>query len=739
MAIGFLKGLKGTAAGAATLAPGGGADASGGETVRPLRAQVLDEFERAGSVWVWATDAEGRLIYLTGKACEALRTDEGEELLGQPLDQLFEVDPDNPQGSAGRSLRFQLKAHATVREQVVRFTRGRAGDGPRQTWWSLTGHPVRDSEGNFTGYRGSAKDVTAEYERQIADSRLAEFDSLTGLANRHAINRHLDAAMAAHAANPRPCALLMLDLDRFKYVNDTLGHQAGDQLLLQVAERLTAIVGQRGKVARLGGDEFQIVLLGEDDRGKLGELAEKIIQILSQPYPLDEGKRAVIGGSVGVAVFPFDGDDRERLNRSADLALYAAKNGGRGQYRFYSSDLKNEEEVRQQLLDELREALAAGELSMHYQPVVTVDTGAVVCLEALMRWDHPEKGLISPAVFIPVAEETDLIIPLGEWALRQACEAATRWPETVTVAVNVSANQFINPGFPEVVANALAASGLAPERLELELTESVFVGDSEATERTFAVLKGLGVRLALDDFGTGYSSLSYLRSAPFDKIKVDRSFVDSCTQTDRNSAKIIAAIIGLANALGMDTTVEGVEAFDQLEIVRRNGARLIQGFLFARPMPEAAILASFERGAYQIEPRGPDRYRADRRSVFRRIGAIHEDYYYNVVMRDISRTGAGIEGIVGVPVGTPLVLDLGEGQLAVCRVVHAEGDQVGVEFETPLVSDGAGGLCTRHRVSQYVIAAAGLPRKPGTAGPTEGHRSESKPQFIEVAPGSSRS
>ncbi|WP_324260836.1 EAL domain-containing protein [Altererythrobacter sp. H2] len=732
MAINFLKSLKSSppAQPPASEQP----EAQSG-TSSPLRARVLDEFERAGSVWVWATDEQGRLLYLTEKASETLGA-KPEALIGQPLESIFEADEANPTNGAGRSLRFQLKAHATIRDQIVRFTVGRPADDLRQTWWSLSGQPVRNEEGTFTGYRGSAKDVTADYERQIADSRLAEFDSLTGLANRHSINRHLDGCVNAYGSAPRPCTLMMLDLDKFKYVNDTLGHQAGDELLVQVAERLTSMVGSRGKVARLGGDEYQVVLPGEDDRGKLGELADKIIQILTQPYPLEDGKRAVIGASVGIAVFPFDGDDREKLTRSADLALYAAKNGGRGQFRFYSSDLKDEEEVRQQLLDELREALSAGQLSMHYQPVVSVETGAVVCLEALMRWEHPERGMISPGAFIPVAEESDLINPLGEWALRQACEAAMRWPETVKVAVNVSANQFVNAGFPDVVANALASTGLAPDRLELELTESVFVGDSEATEKTFAVLKGLGVRLALDDFGTGYSSLSYLRSAPFDKIKVDRSFVDSCTQKDRNSAKIIAAIVGLANALGMETTVEGVEAFDQLEVVRNKGAKLIQGYLFARPMPESEILAAFERGEYRIEPKGPEKFRPDRRSVYRRIGAIHEDYYYNLVMRDLSRTGAGLEGIVGVPVGTALVLDLGEGQLAVCQVVHAHGDEIGVEFETPLVSDGAGGLCTRHRVSPYMISAAGLPKKPGTAGPDEGRRSESKPQFLEVAPGS---
>ena len=700
-----------------------------------LRMRVLDEFERAGIAWIWATDAEGRLAYLSDKALATLGDDAG-SIVGRPLESVFEDAGDGGSDGSGRSLRFQLKARQKVRELVVRFAPA-ARQGARPAWWALSGHPAFDAAGEFAGYRGSAKDVTAEYERQLADSKLADFDSLTGLANRHSIDRQLEGTLAAFRGAGRPCALMMLDLDKFKRVNDTLGHQAGDALLVQVAERLTAIVGKRGAVARLGGDEFQIMLPDRDDRGALGELAQKVIQIVSQPYAIED-KRAVIGTSVGIAIAPFDGDTRQDLVRGADLALYAAKHGGRGQYRFYTSDLKDEEQERDALLDDLRAALADGALELHYQPVVEVATGHVACLEALMRWEHPERGFVSPAQFIPAAEESDLIVGLGEWALRTACEAATRWPETVRVAVNVSPVQFAGAGFPATVANALAHTGLAPGRLELELTESVFVGDSDETERMFRSLKELGVRLALDDFGTGYSSLSYLRAAPFDKIKVDKSFVDSCTREDKNSAKIIAAIVGLSNALNMETTVEGVEAFDQLEVVKARGAKLVQGYIYSRPLPEAQVLEMIASGAFTIEPAGPEIYRPDRRSVYRRVGAIHEDYYYNAVMRDLSRTGAGLEGIVGLEPGTQLVLDFGDGQLAVCTVSRADGAEFAVEFETPLTDDGAGGLCTRHRVSRYTIAAAGLPEKPGTAGPAEGRRNESRPRFVEVAPGTGR-
>jgi hypothetical protein len=309
------------------------------------------------------------------------------------------------------------------------------------------------------------------------------------------------------------------------------------------------------------------------------------------------------------------------------------------------------------------------------------------------------------------------------------------------VAVNVSAVQFNNPGFVAQVTSALATSGLAPERLELELTESVFMGDSEATERTFRALKELGLRLALDDFGTGYSSLSYLRSAPFDKLKVDKSFVDSCTQNDQNSAKIITAIIGLSDALGMETTVEGVEAFDQFNLVVSKGAKYIQGWIYSKALPVDQVVQQMSSGEMRIEPSGPETHRPERRSVFRRIGVIHDDHRYDAVMRDLSTTGAKVEGLLGVPVGTGLVLDLGGGQLAVGVVNRSEDASIAIEFETPLVSDGAGGLCTRHRVSPYALAAAGMPLAslpPGNYPSQLLSQPKTKPQFMQVSVAGSR-
>jgi diguanylate cyclase (GGDEF)-like protein len=740
MAVGrLIRGLTGNSSVQST----GSADYGSVAVIRPAdarrRLEVLDDFEQAGIGWLWATDAEARLIYISENAAEKLDRSI-EDLLAKPLLALFETDPDDPDDRSGRPLNFQLSARNKITDLTVRLTLAKTEQEARQTWWSISGHPKFDGAGKFQGYRGSAKDITVEYQRKLEDSRLAEYDSLTGLANRHRLNKRLESTLSAYRSAKRSCALMMIDLDRFKQVNDTLGHQAGDQLLKQVADRLNRVMSDCGEIGRLGGDEFQIILPDIDDRGRLGELAAKVIQILSQPYPIGD-QRAIIGASVGIAIAPYDGVEKDDLIHSSDLALYAAKNGGRGQFRFYSADLKDESEERRVLEQDLREALVGEQLELHYQPVVRVEDNMVIGFEGLMRWEHPERGSVSPGLFISIAEETNLINLLGEWALRRACRDAANWPKSLRVAVNVSAKQFVNSDFTDLVNDVLITSGIEPDRLELELTESVFMGDSEATDETFKALKQLGVRLALDDFGTGYSSLSYLRSAPFDKLKVDKSFVDSCTQTDQNSAKIIAAIIGLSDALGMETTVEGVEAFDQFNLVCSKGAKFIQGWIYSKALRLEEVEARMGSGEFKIQPDGPDKHRPERRSVYRRVGLIHEDHRYDVVMRDLSISGARIEGLLGVPDRTGIVLDLGSGQLAVGTVTRSQDASIAIEFEYPLVSDGAGGLCTRHRVSPYALAAAGMPLAALPQGsyplPLTPEGARSQPKFLQVAAGRS--
>ncbi len=658
---------------------------------------LLQNYEESGQGWFWSTDADGRITYITHYVAEQMgRTASG--LLGASFSELFL--PVDSHGERQRTLPFLLTKQSKFDELPLRC----AFEGD-QRWWAVSGRPHFDGGGRFTGYRGSGMDITEQRRSAEDASRLAMYDSLTGLANRFNISKKLDSTLGAFSQQQRSCAIMLLDLDRFKQVNDTLGHPAGDALLKQVAERLLKIVGDKEMVSRLGGDEFQIILPDIEDRGKLGDMASDIISSLSQPYSV-EGSRCIIGASVGVAISPFDGENSDNLVRNADLALYAAKGNGRGRFAFYSSDLHQAAEDRRALEEDLRDALARGEMELSYQPIVNAKTNTVTGMEALIRWTHPERGPISPALFIPIAEEANLIWALGEWVLRKACDDASRWPGAMRVAVNVSPIQFANAELPKIVAHALAASGLPPEQLELEITESVFLGDSAETSQMFKALKGLGVRLALDDFGTGYSSLGYLQSAPFDKIKIDQSFVRGATEAGSRNSAIIAAIVALAEALEMETTAEGIESLDQLDLIRKLNVSHVQGYVYSKPVSNDELLGHAESGNWTIKPAGPARQRNDRFQMFRKVGAIHDNYRYTVVMRNLSATGAFIEGILDVPTGTQFVIDFGEGQLVTATVRRSRTHQQGIEFETSMVNDGNGGLCTRHRVSPYLIAAA---------------------------------
>lgn len=698
--------------------------------VRSDRSEVLGEVEELGIGMFWATDAEGRLTFLSKRALVELGS-EAESLIGNAITQVFQDVEAEDGAPTQRSLAFKLKARSKLEEQIVAVPTARGST----RWWRLNGRPLLDAQDNFRGYRGSAVDISAQYAYETQVARQSQVDELTGLANRRKLGERLKAMLSAFRVSQRSCALMMLDLDRFKQVNDTMGHPAGDELLKQVAQRLSSIVKDYGEVGRLGGDEFQVLLPDMDDRGTLGELANRIVQSLSQPYQIN-GRRAIIGTSVGIAIAPYDGLEADELTRSADMALYSAKETRGGTFCFFTSELRDAASKTAMLGDRLRDAVDRDELKLAYQPLVDPATNEVKCFEALLRWHDEEEGDISPALFIPVAENDDLIIRIGEMALRQACMDALSWPDTIKVAVNVSAKQFIRPGYRKAVAAALQASGLPPGRLELEITESVFVGDLETVDAIFRDLKKLGVRLALDDFGTGYSSLGYLKHGHFNKIKIDQSFVRGCTENGDINPAIITAIVALAKALGMETVAEGVEAMDELELVRERGADLVQGYIYSRPLTQEQVLTQIADGTMKCNPDGPPRHRAERITIFRKVGLIHEDHYYDVILRNLSKTGARITGLAGVPVGTDVVLDLGHGQLVVSKVVNATENSQGLKFETPLISDGSGGFMTRHRISPYSLAEAGIPLAALGAGAfplakwREAHKSV--PKFVQM-------
>ena len=440
------------------------------------------------------------------------------------------------------------------------------------------------------GWVATYEDIT---ERQKAEDRIAymaRHDSLTGLPNRVLFHEKMAEGLARVETRHTSMAILCLDLDNFKTINDTLGHPIGDRLLSTVAQRLICVLGANDTIARLGGDEFAILQAGPQPQAAR-TLARRIVEVLGQPIVIDNHE-INSGVSVGIAVAPNDGLHADHLVKCADLALYRAKAEGRARYRFFESDMDTRLQEKRALELDLRKALTTGEFGLAYQPQVRLSDGELAGMEALLRWTHPERGAVPPAEFIPIAEETGLIVPLGEWVLRRACTEAAQWPGSIRVAVNLSPIQFKGRGLVATVASALAAAGLAAHRLELEITEAALLQDDEATIATLHQLRALGVRISMDDFGTGYSSLSYLRSFPFDKIKIDRSFIADLDR-GRDSAAIIRAVAGLGASLGIETTAEGVETAEQLDLVRRHGCTEVQGYFFSPPRPAAEVLERF--------------------------------------------------------------------------------------------------------------------------------------------------
>jgi diguanylate cyclase (GGDEF)-like protein/PAS domain S-box-containing protein len=451
---------------------------------------------------------------------------------------------------------------------------------------------VPDKSGSAHWIVSVSEDITERKRAEARVERLAHYDALTGLANRILFKDELEAALQSAAKDDQSAAVYCIDLDHFKAVNDTLGHGAGDTLLTLVAQRLTQCVRTGDTVARLGGDEFAIVQRGTGLAEIARELAGRIVAALSEPYDIN-GHQVVIGASIGIALFPIDGRLAGDLLKKADVALYRAKAHGRGAYRVFTPEMDAELQARRSLEVDLRHALTAGEFDLHYQPLLDLKTDQVAGCEALIRWNHPVRGLVMPGDFISLTEEIGLIRPIGEWVLRAACAEAATWPEHVTLAVNVSPLQFRDRRLAGTIMSALATSGLPAARLELEITESVLLQDDEANMRVLHQLKTMGCRISLDDFGTGYSSLSYLRRFPFDKIKIDRCFVRDLPR-DQGSVAIIQAITSLASSLGMCTTAEGVETLDQLNVLQSLGCNQVQGYIIGRPTPADKLKQAFK-------------------------------------------------------------------------------------------------------------------------------------------------
>jgi diguanylate cyclase (GGDEF)-like protein/PAS domain S-box-containing protein len=636
-----------------------------------VRAEALiEEFENSENGWVWETSRDGTLTYISDSVARALGLD-ASDLIDRPFAELVSSETADGAATSERTLGFYLSSHVAFQDLIVRART------KSEVWWSISGRPVHDEVGRFFGYRGFASDLTKMRQSEVELDRLARQDSLTGLANREALRRALDDALVSAARRKFRCSVFLLDLDRFKAVNDTLGHPAGDTLLRLVSLRLRDEVGALGQVGRLGGDEFEVVLPSTSSKEDLSALAQAIIDSLSRPYTIN-GTMVSIGASVGIVTSDYDDRTSDDLMRDADLALYAAKAAGKGCFRFFAPEMHEAARERQLMESDLRVALEKGQLRVVFQPSVDASSEAITGFEALIRWDHPEHGPVSPALFIPLAEEIGLINEIGEWVLRTACEEAVNWPEHVAVAVNLSPIQFKSHALPAIVRSILGDSGLAADRLELEITEGVLLNNDEHVHEMIHGLKKIGVKLALDDFGTGYSSLSYLLRVPFDKIKIDRSFVSGASDPESRNAALIRAMVGLASDLKMETTAEGVETHEELLLVRTLGCSLVQGYIFGKPMPAAEARKLAAKGAATLPAQLPQR--EPRVRIIRAALLHYEGEVKGARLRNISSGGALVECREEMPVGAQIQLDFAAGGLIDATIKWTKGTQFGVQF-----------------------------------------------------------
>ncbi|MBV4477685.1 bifunctional diguanylate cyclase/phosphodiesterase [Pseudomonas botevensis] len=529
----------------------------------------------AASDWIWEIDRDLDLTYLSARFGEVTGYPQA-QWLGQDIGQLLSCDT-TPLALWLRTLSEESSAgdlRCTYRDQSGQ---------PRHC--RLSARPIFDGQ-EVVGYRGTASDITDEVAAHAQIQHLSMHDALTGLPNRNKLARYLDDALLLKEHAP-PLSVLMIDLDNFKPINDSLGHPAGDAVLQEVAARLRECTRDQDIVARLGGDEFVVVLHGMDTHHEIDKFCTRLIGSLHQPVTF-EHQPLHIGASVGIALSRRHGFVPAELIRCADIALYQAKSEGKNTWCYFEAHMSDQIQTRRQMEDDLRRALKNDEFVLHYQPRYKVDGKQIVSVEALVRWLHPTQGMIGPDVFIPLAEQTDLIVPLGRWVLREACETALAWPEDILLSVNLSPAQFALSDVVEDVREVLVQTRFPASRLELEITENVMLNDTDGALTTMNALKQLGVRLNMDDFGTGYSSLGYLRAYPFDGIKIDKRFIASIS-SGANDRAVVQAIIGLGKAMGLTVTAEGVETEEQLEILGKDQCNEVQGYFMSRPVDKTAF------------------------------------------------------------------------------------------------------------------------------------------------------
>ncbi len=530
------------------------------------------------SDWYWEQDANFRFTQMSSKVYEFSL--DAEEHIGRTRWEMPLLNVSAEQWEAHKSL---LAAHEPFQDFI--YQRHDTNGNLRTI--SASGRPIFDEQGRFKGYRGTGRDITVQKQVEEQILHMAHHDALTQLPNRTLLHDRIGQAIAQAQRNREVLALLFIDLDRFKTVNDSLGHPVGDRLLKAVGERLMTCTRGSDTVARIGGDEFVVLLADLKQPEDARHVAQKVLDSLSEPLTID-GHELKVTPSIGICAYPHDGEDVETLMRNADTAMYYAKQMGRNNFQFFTQAMNDAAQERLVLENDLRHALERGEFALHYQPLLDLKTGGIIGFEALVRWLHPQRGMVAPSQFIPAAEETGLIGPIGEWVLREACSQARVWHlaghPPLQVSVNCSAQQFQQEGFVETVGGILRETGLPANRLDLEITESVIIQRSEEVIARFQAFDDMGVRISIDDFGTGYSSLSYLKRFAIHQLKIDQSFVRDIS-SDPGDAAIVSAIIAISHSLGLEVVAEGVETAEQLAFLRSLGCDAAQGYYFSRPVP----------------------------------------------------------------------------------------------------------------------------------------------------------
>ncbi len=540
---------------------------------------LLNDFAEQGSDWMIEVDRRGRILNPGQRIAEATGRDL-DTLTDMTFTHLFDDT------AARQELKRLFIGKEIVRRHICSLT-----VGEETRWWSISGRPSHDPH---IAYRGVVTDITAQRHAENRVTYLAHYDSLTGLPNRVMFNESLERALKGGDAQ---AGVIYIDLDQFKGINDTLGHPVGDELLHAAAQRIAKAVGKSALVSRLGGDEFAVLVLARR-LPMIDKIAGQIIDALARPIPLKHHD-ICISASAGIALAPEHSKSPEGLMRRADLALYAAKANGRGRFEMFDPGMDEAAQTRRTLELDLRKAISDNQFCLHYQPVIHVATGRISGYEALIRWQHPERGLLPPDLFIPIAEDNGLIAKIGEWVIRQALEDAGCWTDGERIAVNLSAAQIQSPTLLPTIINALASSGVVAERLCLEITESLFLRDTEKNLDVLHRIRGLGIQIALDDFGTGYSSLNYLRSFPFDVIKIDRCFVSEL-ETSTDCQAIIRSVVSLAESLDIKIVAEGVERIEQVEALAAHGCSEVQGFYYSEAVPAGDIVSPMRDAAVGI-------------------------------------------------------------------------------------------------------------------------------------------